>query len=72
MMELAQTFNKIYKTIEKRSYWFTRLNASLLTVILALVLFTSILLLIFGNMTLNFMLDNGGYDESGFVVLQAF
>jgi membrane protein len=59
MMELVQTFNKIYKTIEKRSYWYTRLNASLLTVILALVFFTGILLLIFGNLTLNFMLDNG-------------
>jgi len=59
MMELAQTFNKIYKTIEKRGYWHTRLIASLLTVILALVLFTGILLLIFGNLVLNFMLDNG-------------
>jgi membrane protein len=59
MMELAQTFNKIYKTIEKRSYWYTRLISALLTVILALVLFTSILLLIFGNLALNFMVENG-------------
>lgn len=59
MMELAQTFNKIYKTIEKRSYWFTRLIATVLTVILALALFTSILLLIFGSMTLNYLVDNG-------------
>lgn len=63
MMELAQTFNKIYKTIEKRSYWYTRLNAALLTVILALVLFTAILLLIFGNLALNFMVDNGFLDQ---------
>lgn len=59
MMELAQTFNKIYKTIENRSYWFTRLIATVLTVILALVLFTSILLLIFGSMTLNYLVENG-------------
>lgn len=59
MMELVQTFNKIYKTIEKRGYWYTRFIATLLTVILALVLFSSILLLIFGHMALNFMVDNG-------------
>jgi membrane protein len=59
MMELAQTFNKIYKTIENRSYWFTRLIATVLTVILALVLFTSILLLIFGSMTLSYLVENG-------------
>jgi len=59
MMELVQTFNKIYKTIEKRGYWYTRLNASLLTVILALVFFTGILVLIFGSLALNFMLENG-------------
>ncbi len=58
MMELAQTFNKIYKTLEKRSYWYTRLIATMLTVILALVLFTSISLLIFGNRALNFMVEN--------------
>jgi len=59
MMELIQTFNKIYKTIENRNYWHTRLNATTLTVILALVLFTAILLLIFGNLALNFMVENG-------------
>jgi membrane protein len=59
MVELAQTFNKIYKTIENRSYWFTRLIATVLTVILAMVLFTSILLLIFGSMTLNYLVENG-------------
>jgi membrane protein len=59
MVELAQTFNKIYKTIENRSYWVTRLIATVLTVILAMVLFTSILLLIFGSMTLNYLVENG-------------
>ncbi len=59
MMELAQTFNKIYKTIENRSYWFTRLISLGLTVTLALVLFIAILLLIFGNIVLGYMVENG-------------
>ncbi len=59
MMELSQTFNKIYKTIDRRSYWFTRLIASALTVILALVLFISVLLLIIGNLVLKYMVENG-------------
>ena len=59
MMELSQTFNKIYKTIDKRGYWFTRLIATGLTVILAIVLFTSIILLIFGNIVLKYMVQNG-------------
>lgn len=59
MMELAQTFNKIYRTIEKRSYWKTRLIVTFLTVILALVMFFSILLLTVGSLALNYMVDNG-------------
>lgn len=59
MMELAQTFNKIYKTIEKRGYWFTRLMATFLTVILSVVLFVSILLLTVGNFTLKYMVREG-------------
>lgn len=59
MMELAQTFNKIYRTIEKRSYWKTRLIVTFLTVILALVMFISIVLLTVGSFALNYMVDNG-------------
>ncbi|MCK5278069.1 MAG: YihY/virulence factor BrkB family protein, partial [Cyclobacteriaceae bacterium] len=59
MMELAQTFNKIYRTIEKRGYWKTRLIATFLTVILALVMFISIVLLTVGSFVLNYMVDNG-------------
>jgi membrane protein len=58
MVELSQTFNKIYKTIEKRSNWHTRLIATGLTVILALALFISVLLLIFGNLALKYLLQN--------------
>ena len=59
MMELSQTFNKIYKTIEKRSYWYTRLISTFLTIILALVLFVSILLLTVGNFALKYMVREG-------------
>lgn len=59
MMELAQTFNKIYKTIENRGYWTTRLIATFLTVILAAVLFFSIMLLTVGSFALEFMVENG-------------
>jgi len=59
MMELAQTFNKIYKTIEKRGYWITRLFATLLTVVLGVVLFFSIILLTVGNIALEFMVREG-------------
>jgi membrane protein len=58
MMQLSQTFNKIYKTIDRRSYWFTRSIATFLTTILALVLFTSILLLIFGSLALRYLVEN--------------
>lgn len=59
MMELSQTFNKIYKTIENRSYWYARLISLALTVTLALVLFVAILLLIFGNIVLGYLVENG-------------
>lgn len=59
MMELAQTFNKIYRTIEKRSYWKTRLIVTFLTVLLAIVMFFSILMLTVGSIALNYMVDNG-------------
>lgn len=59
MMELATTFNKIYKTIEKRGYWATRLIATFLTVLLAIVLFVAIILLTVGNYVLEFMVENG-------------
>lgn len=59
MMELAQTFNKIYKTIEKRGYWKTRAMATLLTIILAVALFIAILLLTVGSYILNTAVQNG-------------
>ncbi len=59
MMELTQTFNKIYRTNEKRGYWFTRLIATFLTVLLGMVLFVAILLLTVGSFLLEYMVENG-------------
>jgi membrane protein len=58
MMELAQTFNKIYKTVERRTYLRTRLTATILTVGLALVIFISVILLIAGQFVLDFLIKN--------------
>ncbi len=59
MMELVQTFNKIYRTIEKRSYWYSRLVATMLTIIMAIVLFVATLMLTLGSWTLNFLVKEG-------------
>jgi len=58
MMELAQTFNKIYKTVERRTYLRTRLVATILTFGLAFVIFVSVVLLIAGEFVLDFFIQN--------------
>ena len=59
MVELSQTFNKIYKTVESRGYAKTRLIALLLTIGMGVVVFISIILLIVGEFTLDFLINNG-------------
>jgi membrane protein len=59
MMELSQVFNKIYKTKENRTYWKTRLIATLLTIALAFVVFSAIVLLLVGEVILDFLVDRG-------------
>ncbi len=58
MVELSQTFNKIYKTVESRSYVKKRLIALLLTIGMGVVVFTAIILLIVGEFTLDFLINN--------------
>lgn len=64
MMQLSTTFNKIYKTVEKRGYFKTRFIATMLTVILAVVVFISISLLIIGEFVLDFLLKRGFIDDN--------
>ncbi len=59
MMELVQTFNKIYRTIEKRNYWYSRLVATMLTLIMAIVLFVATIMLTVGSWGLNFLVKEG-------------
>ncbi len=59
MVELSQTFNKIYKTVESRGYIKKRLIALLLTIGMGAVVFISIILLIVGEFTLDFLINNG-------------
>ncbi len=76
MMQLTTTFNKIYKTVEKRGYFKTRLIATILTVILAVVIFISISLLIVGEFVLDFLLKKGFIDDNiilyGIFILRFF
>lgn len=58
MVELSQTFNKIYRTVENRSYFKTRLVATLLTTGMGVVIFIAVILLIVGEFILDFLIDN--------------
>ena len=60
MMSLIKTFHCLHKesTCEKRSYFQQRLIATLLTFMLAFVLFSAIVLLIVGNQFLDYLIKN--------------
>lgn len=49
MMALIRAFNACYRTVEFRSAWRTRLTATLLTLLLALVLFLTAALMVAGQ-----------------------
>ena len=55
MMSLIKAFNSCYKTVEKRGFFKTRLIATGLTVMLAFTLILAIVLLIVGNLVIDFM-----------------
>lgn len=58
MIALMRAFNSCYKTIENRSGLKTRLIATALTFNMALVLFLAILLLVGGQLALDYLLAN--------------
>lgn len=64
MVQLSATFNKIYRTIDRRNFWYTRLLAMLLTFILALALVVAVLLFTVGNYIINYMVENGFLQEN--------
>ncbi len=58
MMALMRAFNACYKTVENRSGLKTRLIATALTLNMTIVLFLAILLLIVGELVLDYLLAN--------------
>jgi membrane protein len=58
MLALMRAFNACYKTIENRSAFKTRLIATALTINMTIVLFVTVLLLIVGQLVLEYLLTN--------------
>lgn len=65
MISLMNSFNKCYRTKEKRSFLRKRVIAVLLTFTLVIVLVSSIVIIIIGNLTIGYMIDYG-YLSVGF------
>jgi len=59
MLSLISAFNKIYKTVEKRGFFKTRLISFALTLMLILSIFIAVALLIGGQIVLNKLLERG-------------
>jgi len=73
MMALMRAFNACYRTIESRSGIKTRLIATGLTINMAFVLFMAIILLVVGQVALDYILKNLTYiDLSDFTVTLIF
>jgi membrane protein len=58
MMALMRAFNACYKTVDKRSEWKMRLTATGLTILLALVVFMAVVLLVVGQIVINYVTVN--------------
>ncbi|MFY0628012.1 MAG: YihY/virulence factor BrkB family protein [Reichenbachiella sp.] len=69
MHGLMNAFNSIYKKIEKRQFIKTRLIAIGLTLMLAFVLFFSIILLVIGKAFLNYLSEAAHITEDYIIVL---
>lgn len=61
MLALMRAFNACYKTIENRSAFKTRLIAMALTINMTIVLFVTVLLLIVGQLVLEYLVSNFQY-----------
>lgn len=58
MLALMRAFNSCYKTIENRSAVKTRLIATALTINMTIVIFVTILLLVVGQLVLEYLMNN--------------
>ncbi len=62
MMALINAFNRSYRTVEQRSFIRKRLVAIALTFMLAFVLFLAVVVLIVGNIVLNWISEHDSYN----------
>lgn len=58
MVALMRAFNACYRTVDRRNFFRTRLTATGLTIMLALVLFFAIILLVVGQIVINYFTVN--------------
>lgn len=69
---MIETFNQSYRTLEKRSFLKARLIAVCLTLLLVFILFTSVVVLIVGQVTLDYMvvyLQNISFYKSKYIYI---
>lgn len=58
MLALMRAFNACYRTVEARNIWKMRLTATGLTLLLSLVLFVAIILLVVGQLIINYVISH--------------
>ncbi len=58
MLALMRAFNACYRTVEARSIWKMRMTATGLTLLLSLVLFVAIILLVVGQLIINYVISH--------------
>lgn len=59
MMALIRTFNSCYRTVEKRGMFRMRITSFLLTLMLAAALLVAVLLLVVGQIAIDYIIANG-------------
>ncbi|MDN5200690.1 YihY/virulence factor BrkB family protein [Fulvivirgaceae bacterium BMA10] len=69
MMALIKAFNACYKTVEKRGFLKTRFIATALTMMLAIVLVLAIVLLVVGNIMIDFIQHLEWFDIDNYLFL---
>ncbi len=67
-MSLMAAFNSRYKVSHKRSYLKTRIVATWLTVLLAFVVISAIILLVVGEIAVTYVIDHSPVDISNFTI----
>jgi len=72
MMSLMKAFNKCYRTVDNRSFFQARFIATLLTIMLAVVLFTAMLLLVIGQQIIDLLQAAPWIDVESYVFLLVF